>query len=267
MPDPKTRDNIGPRLDYALTKTNTSTSAINIIGTKKITKASADSCLPSAGFDTATTEKTLQMGDTQIFGTKVVNETRFQWLREANTQTPQSTLPKSWCRCRSRAAATAAGNQVDTANHFEFQNYTSIQFTKHFLKFGARLRGMTDGQLFDGGFNSSYLFPSIRAYQQTIEAGTPSASQFSRDRQFRQITTSAEPVYECRQVDVGLYVEDDWRIKPNITLSYGLRFESQNNISDHADLAPRLGFAWGIGGGGIGAEDRAARRFRRSRTQ
>jgi hypothetical protein len=45
-------------------------------------------------------------------------------------------------------------------------------------------------------------------------------------------------------------VEDDWRIRPNITLSYGLRFESQNNISNHADWAPRLGFAWGIGGGG-----------------
>jgi hypothetical protein len=33
-------------------------------------------------------------------------------------------------------------------------------------------------------------------------------------------------------------------------LSYGLRFESQNDIVNHADWAPRLGFAWGIGGGG-----------------
>ena len=48
--------------------------------------------------------------------------------------------------------------------------------------------------------------------------------------------------------DVGLYVADDWRIKPNITFSYGLRFESQNDISDHADLAPRLGIAWGVHG-------------------
>jgi hypothetical protein len=29
-----------------------------------------------------------------------------------------------------------------------------------------------------------------------------------------------------------------------------LRFETQNAIHDHADWAPRLGFAWGIGGGG-----------------
>jgi hypothetical protein len=33
-----------------------------------------------------------------------------------------------------------------------------------------------------------------------------------------------------------------------MTLSYGLRYETQNDISDHADWAPRLGFAWGLGG-------------------
>jgi hypothetical protein len=34
-----------------------------------------------------------------------------------------------------------------------------------------------------------------------------------------------------------------------MTLSYGLRFESQNNLGDHADFAPRFGFAWGLGAG------------------
>jgi hypothetical protein len=48
--------------------------------------------------------------------------------------------------------------------------------------------------------------------------------------------------------DAGLYVQDDWRVKPNITFSYGFRFESQSDIRDHADLAPRLGIAWGVHG-------------------
>ncbi|PYV60625.1 MAG: hypothetical protein DMG95_13870 [Acidobacteria bacterium] len=39
-------------------------------------------------------------------------------------------------------------------------------------------------------------------------------------------------------------------MKPNVSLIYGLRFESQNNIHDHADFAPRLGIAWGLGGDG-----------------
>jgi len=34
-----------------------------------------------------------------------------------------------------------------------------------------------------------------------------------------------------------------------MTLSLGLRYEIQDNISDHGDIAPRIGWAWGIGGG------------------
>ena len=37
-------------------------------------------------------------------------------------------------------------------------------------------------------------------------------------------------------------------MRPNVTLSYGLRFETQNYINDHADWAPRVGIAWGLGG-------------------
>src|SRR5260370_32272838 len=54
-------------------------------------------------------------------------------------------------------------------------------------------------------------------------------------------------------VDVGLYAQDDWKVRPNFTLSGGLRFETQNAVHDHADWAPLLGFAWGIGGGGKSA--------------
>jgi len=43
-------------------------------------------------------------------------------------------------------------------------------------------------------------------------------------------------------------------VRPNFTLSGGLRFETQNAIHDHADWAPRFGFAWGIGGGGKSAQ-------------
>ena len=51
------------------------------------------------------------------------------------------------------------------------------------------------------------------------------------------------------QFDVGLYANDDWRVRPNFTLSYGFRYETQTNIHDYGDLSPRLGIAWGIDGG------------------
>ena len=50
-------------------------------------------------------------------------------------------------------------------------------------------------------------------------------------------------------IDVGAYAEDNWKVKPDVTLSYGMRFESQTQIHDHADFAPRAGLAWAISGG------------------
>src|SRR5580693_7794499 len=249
VPNPKTRYNIGPRLDYALTKNNTLTVRYQYYRDSQTNEGVSGFSLPSQGFNSLSTEQTLQVGDTQIFGTKVVNETRFQYLRDESTQTPQSDAPTVIVPLAFNGGGSPQGLVRDNTNQYEFQNYTSIQFTKHFLKFGARLRGYTDGNSSTGGFNGTYEFPSIDAYISTLQ-GVPSANQFTVTANPANTTLAANPFVHVSQVDVGLYVEDDWRIRPNISLSYGLRFESQNNISNHADWAPRLGFAWGIGGGG-----------------
>jgi len=51
------------------------------------------------------------------------------------------------------------------------------------------------------------------------------------------------------QTDLAVYAQDDWRIRPNFTLSYGLRYEYQTNADSRFNFAPRLGFAWSPGGG------------------
>ena len=47
--------------------------------------------------------------------------------------------------------------------------------------------------------------------------------------------------------DIAPWVLDDWRIRPNFTLSLGLRYEWQTLVSDQRDIAPRIGFAWAPG--------------------
>jgi Carboxypeptidase regulatory-like domain len=249
IPNPKTRDNIGPRLDYAITSTNTLTVRYQYYRNNETNDGIGGFDLPEAGYNALTTEQTVQIGDTQIFGTKVVNETRFQFLREGTNQDPLSTTPSISVPLSFTTGGFSGGQVLDTTNHYELQNYTSIQFNKHFLKFGARVRGVTDDNSSTAGFNSAYSFASIQSFQQTLlNPLAPAASQY-------QITSSPifngtpNPFAQASQFDVGLYVEDDWKIRPNITLSYGLRFESQDDINNHANWAPRLGFAWGIGGG------------------
>ena len=157
------------------------------------------------------------------------------------------------------------GNIDDRQNRYELQNYTSLIHGNHISKFGGRLRATQDTSLANSGFNGTFTFSSTgyarptrhriaRRSAATLHArfpvlcratiggagGTPYATQLTY--------TTGLPGAEVTYYDVGLYVQDDWRIKPNITLSSGLRFETQNAIHDHGDWAPRLGFAWGVGG-------------------
>ncbi len=63
-----------------------------------------------------------------------------------------------------------------------------------------------------------------------------------------QFTINAgNPEISASQFDVGLFVGDDWRVRPNLTLSFGLRYETQNNIHDRRDVSPRITIAWAPG--------------------
>src|SRR5262249_27485429 len=59
--------------------------------------------------------------------------------------------------------------------------------------------------------------------------------------------TNGTPSISDTYADLGLYLEDDWKFRPNMTVSYGLRYETQSQIHDHKDFAPRVAFAWGLG--------------------
>ncbi len=59
---------------------------------------------------------------------------------------------------------------------------------------------------------------------------------------------SGQPIFAVNQFDAGIFAQDDWRWRPNVTVSGGLRYEMQTNIHDKADLAPRLALSWAPGG-------------------
>src|SRR5579862_5459729 len=252
VPTPKRRYNLGPRLDYQLSGTNTLSVRDQYYQNKIQNDGITAFSLPTQAFNLLTTEHTLQVSDTQTLGPNVVNETRFQYLHQTSSQVPQNTATTLLVQGAFVGGGSNDGTILDTSNRYELQNYTSISHGTHFIKFGMRLRGVTDSNFSTTGFNGEYIFPSIQAYQAALATGAQNASQFLLTAG-PTASMPGNPNASVGQVDVGLYAEDDWRIRPNITLSYGLRFESQNEISNHANWAPRLGFAWGLGGGGKAA--------------
>ena len=243
VPNPRTRTNIGPRLDYQVSPNNTLTARYQFYRDTQQNAGVGGTVLPEAGYNTTSTEHTVQISDTQILGAKAINETRFQYLRNNSGQTPLSTAIGINVLGSFTRGGSSAGTQTDHQDHYELQNYTSISQGKHFVKFGGRLRAIHELSVSSAGFNGTYTFTSFPNYKN----GAP--SQYSVNA-----TPSGAPAnVPVTMVDVGLYVQDDWKVRPNFTLSGGLRFETQNAIHDHADWAPRLGFAWGIGGGGKSA--------------
>lgn len=253
--NPRTRTNVGPRLDYQLTPNNTLTARYQYYRDTQDNAGIGQLALASTGYDSSSTEHTLQISDTQILGTKVVNETRFQYLRDISRQTPLSTAPTINVIGAFTGGGSSAGAASDHTDHYELQNYTSTSLGAHLLKFGGRVRVGHEVSMSASGFNGTFTFPTLVAYQsaqQALAAGATTAagaSQFS----VAASTLGTIPIVTVTVGDVGLYIQDDWRVRPNFTLSYGLRFETQNAFHDRGDWAPRLAIAWGLGGGGKSA--------------
>ena len=232
--NPRQRTNLSPRLDWAITPNNTLTFRYQYYRDTESGNLGSQFYLASQAITTKSTEDTVQVSDTQLFGTKIVNETRFQYNRDNNDQNPEDTNPAVSVLGNFTGGGNSEGTLNDLQNSYELQNYTSVIHGNHTLKFGARLRATEDTDFSTSAFNGTFTFPTFALFQ----AGTPS----------QLAVTTGSPNAAINYYDFEPYLQDDWRALPNLTLSLGLRFETQNYIHDHADWAPRFGFAWGVGG-------------------
>jgi len=266
IPNPRQRTNIGPRLDWAITKSNTLTARYQYWRDTETNDGAGVLSLPSQAYYSKSIEHTLQISDTQVIGSKIVNETRFQYNHDNNLQNPIDGNPTVNVFGSFVGGGSGSGVQDDLQNRYEVQNYTSLIHGNHILKFGGRIRATRDNNSSTSGFNGTFSFSSLTSQDAVpsncTSIGGSSACPISLWYAQQQINenvggipyatqltyTSGLPSSSVTYWDFEPYVQDDWRIRPNITLDFGLRFETQNAIHDHGDWAPRLGFAWGVGG-------------------
>lgn len=276
--NPQRFTRVSPRIDYQLNNNNT-------VGFRySVTHAGIQGAgiggfdLISRGYEFEYTNQTVQLTETAVLGTSI-NEIRFQYFRSANHRLANTAGPEIQVLGSFNDGGSQVGRSFDTQNNFELQNYTSIVHAAHAWKFGIRLRGQIDDNVSPKNFNGTFTFggglaPVLDANNQPVLDfnGQPVLANLSSIERYRRTLllqrlgmTAAQirplgggatqfsinagiPGLVVHQMDMGVFAGDDWRVRPNITVSLGLRYETQTNIHDWRDFAPRIAIAWAPAG-------------------
>ncbi len=277
FPTPSKNWMINPRIDYAINPNNT------LVLRYQRTSGSNESGV--GGFSLPTQEifgtnknTTVQATETTVIGTKSVNEVLFQFTDSHSNQnaafSPGPTISVA-------SAFTSGGNEESNYTHsklYELTENNTITNGKHTLKFGARGRETQDAVRINNNFNGTYSFTtpanastascfngqfdpklpalsnptSIEDYAYTEQALQDGFSMLNILQAGCGPTgyslNAGQPTFSMNQFDIGVFAQDDWRVRPNFTLSGGIRYEVQTNISDKTDWAPRLSVSWAPGG-------------------
>ncbi len=272
---------VTPRIDYQLKEGNTLMFRYGITHSDVNDNGIGFFDLVSRGYHSQFTNQTVQAADTVLIGS-AVNETRFQFNRSATQAIANTSSPTIQVLQSFNGGGANVGRTFDTQNSYELQNYTSFVKGKHSWRFGVRLRGQTDDSVSPQNFNGTFTFaggalepvlnaqnqPVLDSQGQVTMAPITSIERYRRTLALAQLGDTPSQIrmlgggatqfsintgvagLAVHQVDAGLFAGDEWRVQPNFTLNLGLRYETQSNIHDYRDIAPRVAFAWAPGGSG-----------------
>ena len=272
-PVPSRRTSFSPRIDYQINPNHTLVGRYTYTKNTRVTGVGGFS-LPSRAYDTENSEQTFQLTETAIINKTIVNETRFQFEHSKNAQFADNSIPTLEVQDAFTGGGSQVGQSHTDTNNWELTNNTSFALHMHSFKAGARVRSTHITQFSPQNFGGTYTFfgggfgPVLDANDVPTSATDriTSIERFRRTQvflaqglggaairllgggasQFR--LSSGNPETKVNQWDFGGYLQDDWKLRPNLTLSLGLRYENQDNIDSNFNFAPRVGFAWSPGG-------------------
>ncbi|HKS11374.1 MAG TPA: carboxypeptidase regulatory-like domain-containing protein [Pyrinomonadaceae bacterium] len=268
-----------PRFDYQLNQGNTLVLRYSYTRTRADNVGASDFSLPERAFSRSNTFQTFQATETAIISPTLMNETRFQYQRNRAQQDGNNSIPTVVVQ----EAFIAGGSQIGLAHNdedrWELQNYSTWTKGRHVLRFGGRVRGVNISDFSPQNFGGTFTFsggeaPQLDANNQIVRDANnnpvlipiTSLERYRRTLLFQNnpdmrllgggatqfSIAGGNPEASVRQIDLGAFVQDEWRVRPNLTFTAGFRYERQTNISSNYNFAPRLFFAWAPGGTNVG---------------
>ena len=162
-------------------------------------------------------DQNLALSETHVFGSNLINELRGSYIRrnlnfpENDTETLTVQIGGGTCPIFCFGGASNFP-QSRVTNYFQLSDTLNWTRGNHGLKFGGDIRF---NQLFNkSGFDlkGTYVFNNLADYINN--------SAFS----FAQATSAT--VFLAEQWQQFYFVQDDWRVTPDLTLNLGLRYEN-----------------------------------------
>jgi len=138
-----------------------------------------------------------------------------------------------------QGAFTAGGAQADllrTEHHIQAAESLTWVHGSHLVQTGFQLPDWSRRRFDDEtNFGGTFYFASLQDYQA------------NRPYSFTQQQGNGHVV--LLEKVFGIYVKDDWKARPSLTLSLGVRYDWENYFHDNNNVAPRLSFAYAPGDG------------------
>ncbi len=239
---PSTNENrfFGLRVGSTLNKNNVLNVGYNYRQSERVSNGGGFT-LPDRGSTTDNTNHTFTITETYVINSRLIHETRMRLQHEltnATARTPGVAINVLDAFNGGGATCCPSGSRQDQLN---FQDYLTYTHNKQTIRGGFQLEYENNSDLEQGNFNGTYTFSSLDQYRRAV-AGVDSGDPNNLLVRATQFTINqGNPRLQYSQYEASLFIQDDMRLRPNFTLSAGLRYEFQSHLRDKLNVAPRLG--------------------------
>lgn len=158
-------------------------------------------------------DQNLALSETHVFSPRFLNEFRVSYIRR-NLNFPENdpVTPTTGITGFFTIGGSANFPQSRIQNSYQFSDTLSAQLGRQSFKFGADIRYI---QLFN---NAAFNTKGVFAFSSLANFLNNNATSFEQALQ-----TSS---FDARQLQQFYFVQDDFRVTPNLTLNLGLRYET-----------------------------------------
>jgi hypothetical protein len=200
---------------------------------------------------------------TSVLSANLINEVRAQWAYDNRLFSPKSLLPEvdfsdNWAVL----GGGKAGFEIYNVKKTQILDNVSWTHRIHSLKFGVDIGINPEEQLREANYSGLYQFRTLSDYLAAL------AGDKSKILRYQQSVAAngTQGTYNGTQQDHAVFVTDTMRVRKDLTITAGLRWEGQFNPqpttpnpaypitskipNDLSMWQPRLGIAWNVRGKG-----------------